>query len=63
MWRLREYEGLFRTPEVVEITDVYSIVMGTLGIDLRPRLRQDIQTYTPEEAESIRKQLEWLGYL
>lgn len=36
--------------------------MGTLGIERRPRMQEEVEHYTPQEAESIRRQMEWLGY-
>ena len=62
-WQWRRYRGILPLPKIVDITQVYRIVTRTLGVDSQPRILEDVRGYSAEEEQSIRQQLEWLGYL
>ena len=62
-WKFREYGILFYLLNSIDITDVYSLITRVYGLPQKSKLVKQISEYTEEELQSIKDQLELLGYM
>jgi len=62
-WKFREYGILFYLLNSIDITDVYSLITQVYGLPQKSKLVKQESEYTEEELQSIKDQLELLGYM
>jgi hypothetical protein len=59
----REYWGLFNLHNIVDITEIYALIANIFGLPLTSKLLKRGSEYSANEIQSIKNQLELLGYM